>query len=107
MATLHRIYRDVKKQVKTGIEERTLRRTGTALVITTECNSERVLLGRDVSTPRLDLGKSFGSVSLPMGYSKREGVLFQEKRCKRKIQIRTRINRLLQLSLSTYIFFKP
>lgn len=70
MATLHRMYRDVKNQVKKKIEERTPRRTGTALVIALEYNEETVLAGRDVSPPKPFMG-TFGSLSLPMGYSKK------------------------------------
>lgn len=70
MTTLHRIYRTVKKQIKEKIEERDMRRVGTALIITGRNQSE-ILLGHDVSTPRLDLGKPYGAVSLPMGFSKR------------------------------------
>ena len=71
MATLHRMYRDVKEQVKKEIEERTPRRTGTALVIVPEFDEEVVLVGKDISPPRPSMGKMFGSASLPMGYSKK------------------------------------
>lgn len=71
MATLHRMYRDVKKQVKTKIEKRTPRRTGAALVIVPEYDERVVLVGKDMSPPRPSMGKMFGSVSLPMGYSRK------------------------------------
>lgn len=70
MTTLHRIYRNVKKDVKKEIEKRDMRRAGTALIIT-GTSRRQILVGQDVSTPRLDLGKSYGAVSLPMGFSKR------------------------------------
>jgi len=71
VATLHRIYKDVKEQVKEKIEERTPRRNGVALIISPKNAPHLVLVGRDVSTPRLDLGKKYGAVSLPMGFARR------------------------------------
>lgn len=70
MTTLHRIYRNVKKDVKKEIEKRDMRRVGTALIITGSSKGE-ILVGHDISTPRLDLGKKYGAVSFPMGFSKR------------------------------------
>lgn len=70
MTTLHRIYRNVKKDVRKEIEKRDMRRVGTALIVTGE-TKRQILIGHDVSTPRLDLGKAYGAVSLPMGFSKR------------------------------------
>jgi len=61
--TLHRVLSYVKKGVT--------RRGATALVITPEDDAFSVLTGNDVSTPRLEFGKPFGSVSLPMGFSKK------------------------------------
>ena len=72
MTTLHRMYANVKREVKKHIEDRNLRRVGSALVITPNNNSNLVLIGHDISTPRLDVGKSYGALSLPMGFSKRE-----------------------------------
>ena len=63
MGTLHRIL--------TYVRSETIRRVGTALILTPHENSNLILVGNDVSTPRLYVGKAFGSVSLPMGYSKR------------------------------------
>ncbi|HLE48772.1 MAG TPA: hypothetical protein VI819_01955 [Patescibacteria group bacterium] len=60
------LYR-VLAYVKEGIT----RRLGTALVITPYDNINRILVARDVSTPRIQLGKTFGSYSIPMGYSKK------------------------------------
>jgi hypothetical protein len=62
MSTLHRVLHCIKEEFT--------RRVGTALMITTGENQDQVLVGNDVSTPRLELGKTFGSLSLPMGYSK-------------------------------------
>lgn len=62
MATMHRIMHNIKEGV--------VRRVGTALVITSEEDPESILVGEDVATPRLELGKPFGSLTLPMGYSK-------------------------------------
>lgn len=62
MSTLHRVLHCIKEEFT--------RRAGTALVITSGENPEAILVGNDVSTPRLELGKAFGSLSLPMGYSK-------------------------------------
>ncbi|MFH1864074.1 MAG: hypothetical protein ABIJ85_04185 [bacterium] len=62
MGTMHRLLHNIKEGVT--------RRVGTALVITSDNNPDEVLVGEDVSTPRLELGKPFGSITLPMGYSK-------------------------------------
>lgn len=69
--TLHTVYRKVKKEVKKQIKKRDMRRVGTALIITPEDSSKTFLIGRDVATPRLDVGKPYGAISLPMGFSKR------------------------------------
>jgi hypothetical protein len=62
MATMHRILHHIKEGI--------IRRVGTALVVTPHDNPNLILVGEDVSTPRLNVGKPFGSISLPMGYSK-------------------------------------
>lgn len=64
MGTMHRLLHNIKEGVT--------RRVGTALVITPSDDPDRVLVGEDISTPRLELGKPFGSITLPMGYSKME-----------------------------------
>ena len=75
MATLHTIYRWAKVAVKTEFKKREMRRFGTALVVSPQDNPYTILLGRDVSPPRLDIGKPYGAISLPMGFSKKdEGV---------------------------------
>ncbi|MBU2036312.1 hypothetical protein KKC36_02600 [Patescibacteria group bacterium] len=63
MSTMHRILHNIKEGL--------IRRYGTALVITAGKNSKKVLVAEDISTPRLELGKPFGSISLPMSYSKK------------------------------------
>lgn len=70
VANLHRIYKNLKENVKRRLEERDLRRSATALVITPEDDPKRILVGFDVS-PRKELGKPYGAVSLPMGFSRR------------------------------------
>jgi hypothetical protein len=61
-ATLHRILSYIKRGLT--------RRHGTALLVSPESNPNLVLIGRDISTPRPELGKPFGSNSLPMTYAK-------------------------------------
>lgn len=78
---LERLYRDMPPSFKTSmgtlhrilscIRKETIRRVGTALVLTPQENPSLILVGNDVSVPRLEVGKPFGSLSLPMGYSKR------------------------------------
>lgn len=53
------------------IKEGITRRIGTALVITSSGNKDKILMGRDISTPRIDLGKPYGSISIPMGFSRK------------------------------------
>lgn len=62
-ATLYRIL----SYIKEGIT----RRVGVALVITPFNSKTRVLIARDVSTPRVELGKIYGALSLPMGYARK------------------------------------
>lgn len=61
--TLHRIL----SYVKTGIT----RRAATALIITLQDDPEKILIGKDISTPRIEYGKFYGAWSLPMGFSKK------------------------------------
>ena len=62
-ATMYRIL----SYMKEGIT----RRMGTALVITSRVNERKILVGKDVSTPRIELGKPYGSISIPMGFSRK------------------------------------
>ena len=63
MATLYRVLSYVKEGVT--------RRIGTGLVLTPFGDDQRILVGRDVSTPRIELGKPYGSISIPMGFSRK------------------------------------
>jgi len=56
------------------IKEGITRRVGTALIISPYSSPKIILVGKDVSTPRLDLGKVYGGYTVPMGFSrKRDG----------------------------------
>jgi len=61
--TLHRIL----SYVKTGMT----RRSATALVITLADDPNKILIGKDISTPRIEYGKFYGAWSIPMGFSKK------------------------------------
>ena len=63
IGTLHRILSYMKEGVT--------RRVGTALVITPYKKPDHILVANDISTPRVEFGKPFGSVSIPMGFSKK------------------------------------
>ncbi len=72
LATMYRVYQYVKEGIT--------RRAGTVLVVSPSNNPNKVLVGSDVSTPRLEWGKPFGSLSFPIGFSrksdsKREAIL--------------------------------
>ena len=58
-------------RVLSYVKEGLTRRVGVALIITPYNNKEKVLLAQDVSTPRLEFGKNYGSISLPMGYARK------------------------------------
>ncbi len=62
-ATLYRVL----SYIKEGIT----RRVGTGLIITPYNNDKKVLVGEDKSTPRVELGKSYGAISIPVGFSKK------------------------------------
>jgi ADP-ribose pyrophosphatase YjhB (NUDIX family) len=63
--TLHRILNHIKEGV--------IRRAATALIITRE-GDNRILIGKDISTPHEQYGKFYGAFSVPMGFSKRNEV---------------------------------
>lgn len=64
MGTMHRILSYIRSE--------TIRRVGTALMMTPQGNSNLILVGNDVSPiVRTDVGKPYGAVTFPMGYSKR------------------------------------
>jgi hypothetical protein len=58
-------------RVLSYIKEGMTRRMGTGLVITPHNNHRQVLVGRDVSKPRPEFGKPFGSISMPVGFSRK------------------------------------
>jgi len=61
--TLHRVLAYVKRGV--------VRREAVALVITPAEEERKVLMGRDVTSPKLKYGQIYGAYSLPMTFSKR------------------------------------
>jgi hypothetical protein len=61
LSTMHRILHNVK----TGVT----RRFGTALVITPKNQKNSILMGEDITPPKIELGKPTGSKTLPMTYS--------------------------------------
>lgn len=65
-ATIYRILGYIKEGIT--------RRIATGLILTPHRNQNLVLVGEDVSTPRLELGKPFGSVSIPMGFSRKRDI---------------------------------
>jgi hypothetical protein len=66
MASAATIYR-ILSYIKEGIT----RRLATGLVITPYKDPTRVLIAEDISTPRVELGKPFGALSIPMGFSRK------------------------------------
>lgn len=52
------------------IKEGLTRRVGTAVILTPAGNDKKILIARDISTPRNRLGKIFGTKTIPMGFSK-------------------------------------
>ena len=85
-ATLYRILAYIREGVT--------RRMGTALVISPHGYENKILVGKDVSTPRIELGKPYGSISIPLGFSRKRDpredailrVLQQEVFCKKAIK---------------------
>ena len=61
-ATIYRILSYIKEGVT--------RRIATGLILTSGEGS-KILVGEDVSTPRVELGKPFGAISIPMGFSRK------------------------------------
>jgi len=86
LKTIYRIY----SYMKQGLT----RRVGVALVISPFNNPYKVLLAKDISTPYFELGKEYGLLSLPMGYSR--------KRDSRK----TGVIRILQQEVFTDLVIK-
>jgi hypothetical protein len=64
MGTMHRILSYIRSE--------TIRRVGTALIITPKGSPGTILVGNDISPIiRTNVGKPYGSITFPMGYSKR------------------------------------
>lgn len=61
LATIYRIYGLIKRGIT--------RRCATALIISPQDCHELVMVGNDVSTPRLEIGKPFGSLTYPTTFS--------------------------------------
>lgn len=61
-ATLYRIL----SYIKEGLT----RRYGVALVINPYRNEKKILVAHDMSAPRIELGKTHGSLSVPMGFAR-------------------------------------
>lgn len=53
------------------VNEGITRRIATGLIITKTSNNKKILVGNDISTPRMELGKPFGSISIPMGFARK------------------------------------
>jgi hypothetical protein len=80
-STLYRILGYVKQGLT--------RRVGVCLVLSPYNDKKRILIARDISTPKIQLGKEYGFYSLPMGFAK--------KRNSKK----TNIKRILQQEVFT------
>jgi len=63
VVTLYRVL----SYVKEGIT----RRLGCALVISPYNDQNKVLIAKDVSTPNIEFGKTYGSYTIPLGYAKK------------------------------------
>lgn len=53
------------------IKEGITRRVGTALILTPYANDSKILIAKDISTPRIEFGKEYGMYSIPMGFSRK------------------------------------
>lgn len=53
------------------IKEGITRRMGTGLIISPYNDDKKILIGKDISIPRFELGKEYGMYSLPMGFSRK------------------------------------
>ena len=77
---LEKMYKKMPSSFKTSaaslyrilsyMKEGVTRRLATGLIITPHNNKNKVLVAKDVSTPRVELGKKHGSITLPMGFSR-------------------------------------
>lgn len=64
LQTVYRVLHNIKEGIVT--------RSAVALVVSHVDNHSLVLVGNDVSIPRADIGKHYGAISLPMGFSKQD-----------------------------------
>lgn len=71
VATLHRIYRWAKEEIKKEVQKRDMRRAGTALVVSPFGTPNLFVIARDVTPAKHEFKKLCGSVSFPMTFSKR------------------------------------
>jgi len=53
------------------VKEGLTRRVGVGLIITPYNKRSKVLVANDFSAPRIKLGKSYGAISIPMGYARK------------------------------------
>lgn len=63
VVTLYRVLAYVKEGIT--------RRLGCALVVSPYNDPKKILVAKDVSTPNIDFGKYYGSLTIPMGYAKK------------------------------------
>jgi len=52
------------------MKEGVTRRLATGLIITPYNSKNKILIANDISTPRVNLGKKYGSVTIPMSFSR-------------------------------------
>jgi hypothetical protein len=62
-ATMYRILGYIKEGIT--------RRIATGLIITPSDNEKKILIAKDVSVPRIELGKPYSCLSIPMGFSRK------------------------------------
>ncbi|MGB6838907.1 MAG: hypothetical protein WBD86_00830 [Microgenomates group bacterium] len=62
-ATMYRILNYIKEGIT--------RRIATGLIITPSSKKKKILVADDVSSPRMELGKPYGSISIPIGFSRK------------------------------------
>jgi len=67
VGSMHRILSYVKKGIT--------RRVGVGLVITQEGEDEKILVANDVSAPSRRYGKEYGSLSVPIGFSRKRDLV--------------------------------
>jgi len=53
------------------VKEGLTRRVGTGLILSPFGNQRNILIAKDISRPRLELGKPYGAITIPMGFSRK------------------------------------